>query len=797
MDQEMGDTVRPRLRSLVGRVGEEQQCDGCGRRNRRGDIECQGCGYVSSSTREFSQHSVGAWEGRMGQEEAVDFVRSRFQGMNVTEQVAMNFPEAIPAQRVREEVRPPTTGFQRLPGSSNVLQQPLAQQQLLSQQLFPQQMLHQTLLPQQFLYSQPILPQQAPHLQPIVPQQQQSPQLQSLVPQQQQLPHLQPLVPQQQQTPHLQPISFPLQPQVFPGQLPILHHQPGPSSRESFIWLLERELHLQRELEVLAREKVAGGLSRENLIPLLERELALQRELDRMAMEKAAMEAGLQLKRKEEQERMAIAALQQQEQGRMLVLQQEQHWVMVEEQRRREEDKRSWQEELRRGKDENRRMEEEGHRRIVEEAQRKMEEKAHRIIEEEKLRKVGENVGKNVEEEACRKAEKEAHKRKEEYQVYASKQEIRHPNDSVEGRVLKETMGGVLKEGREGMKQEAGRKQMEKVAVRGGDEEFCRGEGDQLLQGALGEKDLVRKSTIEGGNKGSDESIINATNSTRLGNNTTNFFYSEDELSRYENNDELVFIDEYIPTAEASAEGAAVEDTAEKDVVLQQEEIMEQIRKENEAERQSKELVSRLAQESGHIPRGSEFPARDVRTVKGPSSISGGNARDKIAALKAAAEAQGSCVLGNREGGRGRDRVEEMMREQERQVERLRREAEDRERESRRQAAEMNKKIQVTAALTVPREEGTEESAGGINFAEVFAMAERKRTAEKSNKKVEEREEKLVRARRKSEAMAEMDSERRLAGEVIRQRQAAQVGRIINRPGVAGAVLQSPPLLTH
>ena len=319
---------------------------------------------------------------------------------------------------------------------------------------------------------------------------------------------------------------------------------------------------------------------------------------------------------------------------------------------------------------------------------------------------------------------------------------------------------------------------MEKLAFRGGDEKSCRGEGEQLLQGAVGEKALVEQSTIVSGNQGNDESIING-----LGNNTTNYFYSEDELSRYENNEELVFIDKDIPTVgkiEASAEAAAAEDTAEKDVVLQQEQIMEQIRKENEAERQSRELVSRLARESGPSPsRGSELPARDIMTVKVPSSISGGSARDKIAVLKAAAEAQGSCVLGTREGGRGRDRVEEMMREQERQVERLRREAEDRERESRRQAAEMNKKIQVTAALTVRREQGSEESAGGINFAEVFAVAEKKRTAEKNKKKMEEREEKLVRARRKSEAMAEMDSERRLAGQVIRQRQAAQVGRLL------------------
>ena len=713
-------TARPILQSQ-GQARERQQCEGCGRRNMRGDIECQGCGYVTSSMREFSQHSVGAWEGRRGQEGDVDAVHSRFQGMNIAEQLAMNphGPEtrgaAIPAQEVREEGWQPTTGFQPLGSSSNTLKR----QQLLPQQLFSQQLPHQTLLPQQFLYSQPILHHQAPHLQPILPQQ---------------APHLQPILPQQ--APHLQLTPFPLQPQVFSGHLPGLRHQPGPSSRESFIWLLEQELHLQRELEVLAREKVAGGLSRENLILLLERELGLQRELDKVAREKETMEAVLQQKRKEEHEGMAIGAMRQQEQGwllvrqqeqgRLLVRQQEQHRVMVEEQWRREEDQRRW-----------------------------------------------EDVHRRREEEAHRRKEEEDNRRKEEYRMYRSEHDMKPPSDSVEG--------GARKELRDGREQEAKRVLLVKGPVREGDEDTCSREGE--LQGAAGEeKDLVKQSAIVGRDQGSDESIINVTSSTtRFGNNTMDFFYSENEVSGYENNDELV--DDETPTAgkiEAPAEGAAVKDTSDEDnVVLQQEKILEQIRRENEAERQSRELVSRLAQESGPSPRRSEFPARDLRTVKGPSTISSSSSRDKIAALKAAAEAQGSCVLGTREGCRGRDRVEELMREQERQVERLRREAEERERESRRQTAEKSKKIQVTAALTAPREEGSHNSAGGINFMEVFAMAERKRTAEKSKKKLEEKEEKMVRARRKSEAMAELDSERRLAGEVIRQRQAAQVGNFL------------------
>ena len=88
---------------------------------------------------------------------------------------------------------------------------------------------------------------------------------------------------------------------------------------------------------------------------------------------------------------------------------------------------------------------------------------------------------------------------------------------------------------------------------------------------------------------------------------------------------------------------------------------------------------------------------------------------------------------------------------------------------------ERSKKIQVVSASALDVVPQEEEIKTGRNLIELITLAEKKKGGEKIKKEVVERGEKAVGARMTSEAMAELEEERRLAGEVLRQRDAAQV----------------------
>ena len=293
----------------------------------------------------------------------------------------------------------------------------------------------------------------------------------------------------------------------------------------------------------------------------------------------------------------------------------------------------------------------------------------------------------------------------------------------------------------------------------------------QAIKTSYGSKN-ENKSRAEESDISKSNTIVNI----NYGKSTTQVYNSDDEYSGFEpwTDSAIEAVGPKIALSQAKEQemikrrkDKREEDEIGKqdsDLVLEQERIMEQIRRDNREEQKTRELVAKLALEDPATRRVQPtnphaFPSRDVR-----SSSTVGGARERITALKVAAEARGSCVA---ESGRVREEVDRQWQEQEMRERQLR--------ERQQRDEERCRKVQIKASTHGVKTNTVEVRSGWNGQVEFTTMAEKKQAVEKSKKKTVEREVKAGRARRTSEAMADLEEERRLAGEVLRQRALAQV----------------------
>ena len=618
--------------------------------------------------------------------------------------------------------------FQQL-GAQQHLQHLAIQQQQLNQQLGAQQQLRQ----------QHLANQQQHHFQQLLLRPQVQPRL-----------HLPPgglpPLPQPPFGANLHQLSelFPPAPLQAPLQAA---PQAPPQAQERSpqeIVLLEKELELQKELVAVSREK-ATTRDREAYVTLLERELRLQTHLTRLLKHKEAVkEAGRQ---EEARRRLEAMELQQQEHARRAELTRMEEHLKVVELRRLEQLRRLGEQEEQR-RFEARRVEE------MEQVRRK------ELEEAEQLRR-------NQEEQ------QEMLRRRQEEQEMARK----HDEE--------------VKSSREKAWKEEEKKKTEDSSVNLGKPAIEREGGFKSLLKENKPNDI--KAAAKASSK-SSKSIIDVT-----GNSTFEFYNSDDEPStlevqrpdvslgvgellapRGQEREELVAPrrQEKGGLLAPKEEQAKAGDAAGLDncgVLAQQEMILAQIRrdreKREEEERLSRELVAELSREAragqGPAPA-AVFPSLDVRPVQAAAAP-----QARIAALKAAAEVRGTFVRGGEQREQRSQEEQRTRRQEEEQRERRRQEAEKQHVDGER---EVRAQVEKGAAWGVV---GVEEEGAAApkvrSLADTMTVVEKKKHAEKTKKKVLEKEEKKVRARRNSEVMAEMDHERRLAGELVRERQRAQV----------------------
>lgn len=220
------------------------------------------------------------------------------------------------------------------------------------------------------------------------------------------------------------------------------------------------------------------------------------------------------------------------------------------------------------------------------------------------------------------------------------------------------------------------------------------------------------------------------------------------------------------------------------EVKRQQVLILEKIKEEQENEKKSLELIAKLSlEEASGETRGAsagftgklvpkiqfppcQFPGLEEKKSKAELSTS-----ERIAALKAAAVAQGTYVDTNScefvtGGSLSRVELDQRADRQIRKEEKLELEGQDAE-------AKRLRDVKMPLKIEKPVKLGdwSVSNAPRRSSVEITNVAFKKKNLEKSKKKEEE---KGIRSRRNSETMAEMDSERKLHANIIKERAAVQ-----------------------